>query len=325
MQTVTHRPLSTLASVNYDPTRTTAIRARFVSSVNRRWAELLRDMRISIVDNDVFGIEEMVRMGGPVIMAPLRPKQFAFDLSPKKLEKFMAWLEEQEAAGILQLIQRPGARISELGLYGIRVPWSNVWIDTAYAQGIRQSRAELRKLDPTIPSLDSIPGGVSAVMNQPIHADRLAEAYARTYEDLKSVTSVTNAQMRRQIAEGLRTGITRGIAEGRNPRVIARQLFKNTADRINKIGKVRCRMIARTEVIRAHHLANVAEMRIAEVEGVRVRAEWVTAGNPCPICADLASRQTPYTLDEIEPLLPAHVNCRCTIVPVVMGAERSAA
>jgi len=68
------------------------------------------------------------------------------------------------------------------------------------------------------------------------------------------------------------------MAEGLSPRTIARRLN----DRVDKIGKVRARALARTEIIRAHHSANVQEYRMAGIEKVRVKAEWVTAGfNVC--------------------------------------------
>jgi len=98
------------------------------------------------------------------------------------------------------------------------------------------------------------------------------------------------------------------MAEGKNPRTIARELYKDVKNRVDKIGKVRSRMIARTEIVRAHHIANIQEYRQAEVEGVKVQAEWVTGAGACPICIGLAEDKV-YTLDEIEALIPAHPNC----------------
>lgn len=51
-------------------------------------------------------------------------------------------------------------------------------------------------------------------------------------------------------------------------------------------------------MIRAHHVATIQEYRRAEAEGVIVDVEWLTGGNPCPICADLFAG-SPYKLDEI--------------------------
>jgi SPP1 gp7 family putative phage head morphogenesis protein len=190
-----------------------------------------------------------------------------------------------------------------------------MFIESAYAQGIRRSNQELRRAGYPVAPIESIPGGLRATISPPIHADRLAVLYTRTFEDLKSVTQFTNAQIRRRIADGLTTGLSRGLAEGKNPKVIARELYKDVANRIDKIGKVRARMIARTEVIRAHHVAAIQEYRRAQVEGIIIDVEWLTAGNPCPICADLAARG-PYKVDEVESLIPVHPNCRCTTRPI---------
>jgi len=68
-------------------------------------------------------------------------------------------------------------------------------------------------------------------------------------------------------------------------------------------------------VIRAHHVAMIQEYRRAEAEGVIVDVEWLTGGNPCPICADLFAG-SPYKLDVIEGMIPAHPNCVCATRPI---------
>ena len=42
--------------LRYDPTRTTTIRNKFVADVTRRFQQIARDIRVSIVDNDCFGL-----------------------------------------------------------------------------------------------------------------------------------------------------------------------------------------------------------------------------------------------------------------------------
>jgi len=56
------------------------------------------------------------------------------------------------------------------------------------------------------------------------------------------------------------------------------------------------------------------------VEGVRIQAEFVTVGDDrvCPDCLDLASGG-PYTLEEIEGMIPAHPMCRCIALPLRPG------
>jgi len=115
------------------------------------------------------------------------------------------------------------------------------------------------------------------------------------------------------------------MAEGKSPRVMARELMH----RIEKVGDLattdalgrfipaaqRARMIARTEIVRAHHVATINTYREAGVEGVRVLAEWTTAGDDrvCTRCLEMEGRI--FTLDEIEPMIPLHPQCRCVAIP----------
>jgi len=289
-----------------DPTRTTMLRRRFVAEMDRRFNVLKRDIKTSIMMRDCFGIQPDM-LPSPGSLASLSAaswRAFDFPRSPDKVTAFMAWLQEQVEMGILEIIQRPGVHFDPAGS-----PWTNLYIDPAYQKGIRRSRAELIAKGYQLPVLDNMPGGIAAIMSQPFHAERVAAIYTRTFEDLRSVTQVMGAQIRRLIADGLTTGLARGLAEGKNPRDIARELMRDVANRVDKIGITRARMIARTEVIRAHHVATIAEYRQAEAEmQVDVMAEWSTAGyDVCEICQEMALAG-PYTLDQIEGMVPAHPN-----------------
>lgn len=81
-------------------------------------------------------------------------------------------------------------------------------------------------------------------------------------------------------------------------------------------------MLARTEIIRAHHVATIQEYRNWAVEGVVVQGEWRTAGDErvCVICEALEKKVFP--LDEIESMIPRHPRCRCIALPVEVSAER---
>lgn len=288
--------------IRRDPTRTTRIRAAFVRDVRRRWAALKADIRKSVIDQDCFALDSS-RL---VLNSPTGRKAFDFPRSDSKVKAFMKWLEEQEKKGILEIITRPGDRLSA------EEAWTNVYIRSAYQQGIERARAEMKKAN--IPGVSSVPGGVSGAMNAGFHADRAGLAYSRVYEDLKTVVDATNARIRRQLSEVLREQITTGIIEGRNPKAIARNIMRS----IDAIGKTRAEMIARTEVIRAHTQATLVEYQQAagDIE-VAVQAEVSTAGfDVCPICEALAAGG-PYALAKAENMLPAHPNCRCAFIPYV--------
>jgi hypothetical protein len=286
------------AILKMDPTRTTTLRNRFVRDVERRYAALKADIRESIIVKDCFGIQPDL-----IGFAAAAYKAFDFPRTVDKINAFMEWLQIQENAGVLEIIRRPGA------LRGMEEAWSDTYIHSAYSKGIRRGRSELRRAGYDVMSVDDVRGGIASLINQPFHADRLGVLYTRTFEDLQSVTQVMNASIRRQIADGLTTGLARGIAEGRSPRVIARTLYNDVANHVDKIGRVRARMIARTEIVRAHHLATIQEYRQAAADmDVGVLAEWSTAGfGVCPICIELEDGG-PYKLDVVEGMLPAHPN-----------------
>jgi len=84
----------------------------------------------------------------------------------------------------------------------------------------------------------------------------------------------------------------------------------------------RASMLARTEVIRAHHLATIQEYRNWGLEGIRVQAEWSTAGDDrvCSRCMALEGRI--FTLDEIEPMIPLHPGCRCISLPYIAELQK---
>lgn len=295
-----------------DPTRTLGIRNRFVREINKRFGRLKREIKQSILDNDCFGIQKE-----PVVLEAVKERQFDFVRTQSKVDAFMRWLEVQEKEYVLsggkrglQLIRRPGTRLGE------EEAWTDLYVHSAYQQGIVRARQEMRKAGYNIPADDALFGGLNAAFNQPFHIDRLGVLYTRTFEDLKTVTQFTNAQVRRKIADGLTTGLTKGIAEGKNPRTIARELVKDVANRVDAIGITRARLIARTEVIRAHHQASIAEFKEYEVEGVSIVAEWQTAGyEVCEECEALEGKT--FSLDEIEGMIPLHPQCRCVAIPIL--------
>lgn len=211
----------------------------------------------------------------------------------------MSWLREQEERGDIRIIERTSAGA---GPRGLDRRWANLYIDGAYQQGIRRARAEMRAAG--VPGLPA--EGIEQAFNQPFHVDRVGQIYSRVYSDLNGITAAMDQQISRVLAQG--------IVDGLNPREIARQINQ----RVDAIGITRARTLARTEVIAAHHSANIAEYRAAGVEGVDVMAELLTAGDDqvCPECEALAA-DGPYDLDEIERMIPVHPNCRCVALPVV--------
>jgi hypothetical protein len=319
-----HRPLSVLSGS--DPSRTTVLRLAFIRALNARYRELAQDVRVSIVDRDTFGIQaqpslavarsldsrSILPRSSLGTLSPTLPRQFAFQTTERKVAGFLAWLEEQQSQGILQLVRSTRAGgFTRFGAVSVEEPWTNLYIDSAYRKAVWRKRTELVRAGAEVVPVDAIPGGVGAIMNQPVHAERLAILYSRTFEDLKTAASAVNAEARRKLIDGLTTGLTRGLAEGKSPLVIAREISRDVVGRYTegRHGIVRARAIARTEINRAHNSAAMAEFREARRQtgrDIRVDVE-VGVGDDANICQDLRDA-VPYTLEEADGLLPAHVN-----------------
>ena len=279
------------AAQRYDPTRTLTIRRAYEAQLFKRFRRLKGEINRVLVKQDGLGIDTK----NP--FSKIRVKQnerFNFPTDPQKVAAFMQWLREKEDEGILGVIQRPENRAA------IYNEWQNKYIDASYQQGIRRANQELRKADPKVAAKVDILGS----FNQPIHADAVGMLYIRNFEALDGVTKDMSQRMSRVLSQGL--------LEGKNPRVIARELNRQV-----DVGLKRARTIARTEVIKAQHTANIQEYKTYGDIGVEIIAEFVTAGDSrvCQQCQSLEGRL--FTLDEAQALIPVHPNCRCIAVPKV--------
>lgn len=267
-----------------DPTHTASIRTRFDSEVRRRFRKALDKLESRLVEI----------IGG----TPIQPvtndagERYVFERSSDKVTEFMRWLNRQVRAGVLGVSE--GADLKRAA----ESAWSNVYIDTAYQRAIRQAGQNLKRGGAKVSE-----SWITEAFNRPVHADRVGLIYTRTFEELIDVTEV----MARQISDVLAAG----MAEGRNPLDIARDL----RDRVDKVGITRARLIARTEVIAAHADATLNSYQEAGVEGVEVEAEWSTAGDSrvCPACQ--ANEGRLFTIQEARGMIPLHPNCRCAFLP----------
>lgn len=265
-----------------DPTRTLTIQNRFYADLKRRMKTLKKRIVIEIVDRDVFGFKGQ------------QNNQYEFLRSDEKHAEFMAWLNEQVNEGILEM----NAVTDRLN----RRPWTDVYIYSAYRRGVNRARAELRKAGHEVPPYNT-ESPIGASFDRPVHAERANLLFTRVFSDLKGITDAMSSQISRVLADGLVRGI--------NPREMAGEL----TDQIDKMTRTRAEMLARTEVVRAHHLANIAEYREAGLDDLVVIAEFVATPDSrvCSICASLAGKR--YTLDEAESVIPVHPRCRCAMVP----------
>jgi len=315
--------ISLFLTNSIDPTRTITLRNKFVAEMRNRFASLMIDIRQAIVELDVFGLVEETRV--TVNASGLSSKQYDFPRNDQKVEAFVKWLKAKNEEYFFT-DGKQGLRMAfdliSSDPNSARSTWMKLYIDSAYQQGIRRARQELRKKGIEIDEGQLGGEPIVSAFNGPVHADRVGLIYTRAYSSLQGIT----AEMESVVSDVL----AMGLADGRGPREIARLLDKAiTGDGtpsdlsiIDSLGRKipsrrRAEILARTEIIRAHHSANIGEYKAAGILGINVQVEWLTAGDSrvCPKCAPLNGKL--FSIDDAEYIIPAHPQCRCVALPYI--------
>lgn len=303
--------------LNYDPTRTTALRNSFATDMNRRFKAIAAAIVISVFKNDCFGLNNT-----PIHVfqaTPINPNAFLFLRDSEKVAAFIKWLDEQIKAEILTVID-----IEQIG-QSFDAAWTNRYLFDSYKRGIIRARNEMIRSGVNVPSVEDS-GGILNIVSSPFHIERLGLIFTRFYSDLKGITDVMESQISRILAQG--------IADGDGPRLLARKLVSaingtgvgdlGITDTLGRFipAMRRAEILARTEMIRAHHLATIQEYRNWGLLNIKVKAEWKTAGDDrvCSKCSSLEGQI--FTLDEIEPMIPLHPQCRCIALPYIEELEK---
>jgi SPP1 gp7 family putative phage head morphogenesis protein len=300
----------------YDPTHTTTLRNAFAKDMRRRFMEIMKIIKIAIVDKDCFGLQGKISF---FQATPPGEGAFAFTRSSRKIEEFMKWLEEQVEKGLVTIAE--AIQVGE----AVEAIWTNLYIWDSYKRGVMRARTEMIKAGMVVPSVEAS-GGIDIIMGTPFHMDRVGVLFTRVYKDLKGITEQMDSQISRVLAQGM--------IDGDGARLIARKLMAvidgDGAERLgiyDTLGRFipamrRAEMLARTEIIRAYHLATIQEYRNWGVLGIKVQGEWKTAGDDrvCDECASMEGKV--FTLDEIEPMIPAHPMCRCIALPYVEELQK---
>ena len=302
-----------------DPTMTTALRNAFAREMKRRFRYIRGLIWKAIVEEDVFGLLDNTSQTITLLQTPGR-RAFAFPRSADKVSAFMQWLQTQVENNILQVTQ-----IEQVGR-AVENAWTNLYISDTYKRGVIRARYQLIQEGFNVPPLGAT-GGIEAAMASAVHVDRLGLLFTRTFNELRGITNAMDQLISRLL--------TQGIADGLHPNTLARMLnhsISGTGSTLGlpisyvnpRTGKLvnyvmpaqrRAVILARTEVIRAHAEATLQDYKNFAVQGVTVKAEWVTAGDNrvCPDCGDLEGVQ--FTIEEAQGMIPLHAQCRCAWIP----------
>ena len=305
-EVLTYKPIQVLS---YDPTKTLTLRTAFVADMNRRFKALIKVIKEAIVEQDCFGLEVLTQAE----LTPPYSQAFNFPSVQEKVSAFMEWLKIQEERGLLETSQnwRIGTSLQEA--------WTNLYIEDSYKRGVQRARYEMKKNGYEVPTTEAS-GGIDAIMGASFHVDHVGIAYIRAFTELQGITAAMDTVISEVLAQGL--------IDGDGARLIARKLEALISGKgLGELGitdkrgrfipaQQRARTLARTEIIRAHHLANIQEYKNWKVLGVQVTAEFSTAGDDrvCSQCAGYHGNR--YTLQEVEFMIPVHPNCRCIALPI---------
>jgi SPP1 gp7 family putative phage head morphogenesis protein len=313
------KPLKTLARkgtvLRRDPSQTFGIRKSFEREMRKRFNLLAKKIEEAVLAFDVLGLNverdaekarQVLKIHRP-LKIHLQKRQFAFLTVEQKQKKFMQWLET-EMENILEVIDGPSFGLEA----AIKKSWMNKYIDSGYKKGLERAYSEMEWAG-VIPKE---PRAIESAFLSPIHAERVGLIYSRAYNDLAGIT--------KQMSAGISRTLGQGMAEGKHPRSIAREMRQYVTP--VKIGgkrmlsaRKRAEMIARTETVRAHHVANVNSYKAAGLVLGKVMAEWKATPDDrvCEECAALDGKI--FKLEKAEGMIPVHPNCRCVLLPANIG------
>lgn len=290
-----------------DPTNTQDLRERFLREIRRRFRRLRGRIREAAgYEDDVFHLADDARLADADDVE-------RFPTDGGKIRAFLEWLRENLDGDVLEPATRREVRNGE--------HWSATYIRAAYVKGWEQARERLQNAGVNTETVED-------VFRLGVPTEQLRRLYTRTYENLESVTSAA--------APVVRETLTEGLAEGVNPKEMARRL----TDAVESIERTRANALARTEIINSYADASLDRYERAGVEGATVSGEFATADDQrvCPICnalegSEFAIGEMRTATFEFDPATdpdavpsdggtypvkpPCHINCRCAVLPVI--------
>jgi len=280
-----------------DPTRTTMTRKMFMRAVSIRFARVKKAMLNIVVTEDCFGLKKANEVRNEATLNT----RWRFSTDSQKVEQFAQWFANQADAEILQ-----GNIRNAQDAYYAR------YVKEGYKKGAGRAFDDTRKvaLHDQEGVRDFYAGSKDEFLRssfaQPVAIDKIKQLTGRVFTELKGVDAVLATQITRSLADGL--------AQGANPRTIARGMAKSM-----DISRNRALAIARTETIRAHAEGQLDALDKLQVAEVGVMVEWSAAYDDrvCPLCADLDGMV--LSIKEARGIIPRHSNCRCAFVPANVG------
>lgn len=279
-----------------DPTRTITLRNQFSQALAKRFNQLKKDIKIKIVDEDYFGAQKETNKEYNTFTT----NEYSYPNSPEKIAGFLSWLKIMQDQGILETTRT---------FQGEEV-WINQYIQSAYKKGISQANADIRGMgfQNLVPVMT--PELLNSTFALPVHEDAVNALYIRDFTSLEGITADMDAAISDVLAMG--------IAEGRSPAELARLINRKVDD----IGIMRAKRLARTEIVRAHNIASINDYeRLSEIIGEPILFEWWTANDGKVRPRHQAWHGKIMTKRAALSRL-GEPNCRCTILPFLKSLHK---
>jgi len=292
-----------------DPTRTKILRRAYERKLKSKYNQLMRKLRKLIVEEDSFGLTTksltsfvssatiQVRNLDTIWSGITANEDWQFLEDDEKLKEFETWLEAETGLTV----------ISEDDRY-----WEE-FVEEGYRRGAGRAFQDAHPIMEFLEGAERFIGGknqfMSSTLNAPESIRKVKLLAASNLELIKGA----NQAMQNRIKQDLVTG----LVQGDNPRVIARRMSKSV-----DISKKRARLIAQTEIIKAHAEGQLDAMEHMGIEDITAAVEHNTAGDNrvCPQCKPLDG--VVLKVKNAHGIIPVHPGCRCGWAPANVGEDR---
>lgn len=262
---------------NYDPTRTLLLRTSFYGAIMRKLRGLIKSIMGQVQTENVFGLT-------------MNQRDYEFLSDPQKLNAFNTWFDQQVSSNIL---------IPEGDM------WTDAYVYSAYKKGVIRAYTDTKKEGLENPYFEAGQKNqfVSIAMNSPVARSSLELLYLRAFNDMKGLTDAMKLEIGRILTDGLANGY--GI----------KKIARNLRGALPGMAERRAKLIASTEIIRAHAEGQLDSFDLLDVQELGVDVEFSTAGDDrvCPKCSALEGKT--FTVKEARGVIPVHPSCRCSWIP----------
>jgi hypothetical protein len=266
-----------------DPTTTLTIRNKAVSEVNKRFSAFAKKLKFFIVDLDSFGLG--VKTNASLGIQYQDYGKFTYLREADKIQAFNNWLADNIE---LEILMRSAAG-------EIRAHWLSYYLGVSYEKGVNTTRRDVANATP-VPGL--APG---SVWTNPAHSIRAELIYIRAYDALENITKAMSDAISRELATAMIQGY--GVDKA----------ARNMLGRVEAIGKVRARLIARTEMVNAHNVASIIESQTLEgLIGRELKMQWHTSLDGRERDSHRERHGKIYTKEQALSLI-GEPGCRCSI------------